>query len=252
MGRRLDHARLSDFDEVQKACAKVVTTAQLSSVIDAAIREFGFRWFALVHDGHLQKQRPEQLMMTNYPASWVDEVISHRLYMHDPVHIASARSAFGLCWERIADVIAPTRRQLSVLTRGRDHGLVSGFTIPFRIPGERGAFFTVARKRDRPFSNVEMMTARLIAGVAFQRGRELVGGIELTVPSVSLSPRQIQCLELIAEGKTDWEIGTILGLSQNTIHEYIEEARRRYQVKTRSQLVLAAVRDGKISFNHMK
>jgi len=252
VGRRVDHARLKDFEEVHKACASVLTTEQLSSVIDAAIRQFGFRWFALVHEGHLDKHLPERLMITNYPPSWVDEVISDRLYMDDPVHIASARSAIGLRWERIADVIAPTRRQLSVLTRGRDHGLVSGFTVPFRIPGERGAFFTVARKTDRPFSNVEIMTAQLIAGVAFQRGRELVGEMRSTSSSVPLSPRQIECIELIAGGKTDWEIGTILRLSQNTVHEYIEGARRRYGVKTRSQLVLAAARDGKIGFNYVR
>lgn len=249
MGRCLDYARLKDFEEVRKTCAEVDTTEQLSSVIDAAIRQFGFRWFALVHDGDLDRHLPDRLLITNYPPSWVDEVINDRLYLDDPVHVASARSAVGLRWERIADVIAPTRRQLSVLTRGRDHGLVSGFTVPFRIPGERGAFFTVARKTERPLSNVEAMTAQLVAGVAFQRGRELVGGVRSTVTSVLLSPRQIECLELIAGGKTDWEIGKILCLSPNTVHEYIEGARRRYGVRTRSQLVLAAARDGKINFN---
>src|SRR3546814_11152582 len=82
------------------------------------------------------------MMLTNYPSSWVDEVISARLYRDDPVHAASIRSPTGLCWERIPDVIAPTRAQLSVLERGRAHGLTTGYTIPFRIPGERGAFFS--------------------------------------------------------------------------------------------------------------
>src|SRR3546814_3064664 len=86
--------------------------------------------------------------MTNYPSSWVDEVITNRLYRDDPVHAASIRSPTGICWERIHDVIAPTHVQLSVLERGRAHGLESGYTVPFRVPGERGAFFSVARRKD--------------------------------------------------------------------------------------------------------
>src|SRR3546814_856884 len=139
MVQALDSAWLRDFEEVHNACEATETCAQLTAVIDAAVRQFGFRWFALVDDGDLFKHRPGCLMVTNYPSSWVDEVISTRLYRNDPVHAASIRSANGLGWERIPEMIAPTRVQLSVLERGRAHGLTTGYTVPFRIPGEHGA-----------------------------------------------------------------------------------------------------------------
>ena len=66
-----------------------------------------------------------------------------------------------------------------------------------------------------------------------------------------LSRRQIECLRLIAAGKTEWEMGKILGLSPSTIHEYVESARRRYGVRSRTQLVLAAARDGYVSLNYL-
>src|SRR3546814_4893850 len=106
--------------------------------------------------------------MTNYPSSWVDEVITNRLYRDDPVHAASIRSPTGICWERIHDVIAPTHVQLSVLERGRAHGLESGYTVPFRVPGERGAFFSVARRKDGAFTYAEATVTQLIGGIAFQ------------------------------------------------------------------------------------
>jgi DNA-binding CsgD family transcriptional regulator len=46
----------------------------------------------------------------------------------------------------------------------------------------------------------------------------------------SLCPRQVECIALVAQGKSDWEIGQILGLSRDTVHEYVESARRRYGV----------------------
>jgi DNA-binding CsgD family transcriptional regulator len=251
MAQALDSAQLRDFEEVHRACESAESGAQLSEVIGGAIRQFGFRWFALVDDGDLCERSSGCLMLTNYPSSWVDEVISARLYRDDPVHAASIRSPTGLCWERIPEVIAPTRKQFSVLERGRAHGLTAGYTVPFRIPGERGAFFSVAGPKDRPFTYTEAITAQLIGGIAFQKGRALVKGRAVKARGAPLSPRQIDCLRLIAAGKTEWEIGKILGLSPSTVHEYVEGARRRYGVKTRSQLVLAAARDGYVSLNYL-
>lgn len=251
MAKALESAQLRDFEEVDRACEAAETSAQLSAVIDAAIQQFGFRWFALVDDGDLYEHRPDCLMLTNYPSSWVDEFISARLYRDDPVHAASIRSPTGLCWERIAEVIAPTRAQLLVLERGRAHGLVTGYTLPFRIPGERGAFFTIARPKDRPFTYSEATAAQLFGGMAFRKGRTLIKGRTVKAHGCPLSPRQIDCLRLIAAGKTEWEMAKILGLSPGTIHEYVEGARRRYGVKTRSQLVLAAARDGYVSLNYL-
>jgi len=128
---------------------------------------------------------------------------------------------------------------------------VTGYTLPFRIPGERGAFFTIARPKDRPFTYSEATAAQLFGGMAFQKGRALIKGRTVKARGCPLSPRQIDCLRLIAAGKTEWEMGKILGLSPGTIHEYVEGARRRYGVKTRSQLVLAAARDGYVSLNYL-
>lgn len=84
-----------------------------------------------------------------------------------------------------------------------------------------------------------------------EAGRALVRGRAVKAHGAPLTPRQIDCLRLIAAGKTEWEMGKILGLSPSTIHEYVEAARRRYGVKTRSQLVLAAARDGYVSLNYL-
>lgn len=74
--------------------------------------------------------------------------------------------------------------------------------------------------------------------------RSLLGENREVFEPVTLSPRQIDCVALVAQGKSDWEISQILGLGRDTVHEYVEGARRRYDVRRRTQLVLRAVRDG--------
>jgi DNA-binding CsgD family transcriptional regulator len=49
-------------------------------------------------------------------------------------------------------------------------------------------------------------------------------------------------LSWAAEGKSDWEIGAIIGISENTVHRHIEKAKSILGVRTRMQAVIAAWR----------
>src|SRR3546814_16647371 len=109
--------------------------------------------------------------------------------------------------------------------------------VPFRVPGERGAFFSVARRKDGAFTYAEATVTQLIGGIAFQRGRELIDGRAVKALGAPLSPRQMDCLRLIAAGKTAWELGLILKHPSRPVQAYVECPRSRYCVKTLNQHV---------------
>src|SRR3546814_12866459 len=98
----------------------------------------------------------------------------------------------------------------SRLERARDQDRASGYSLPIRTPGEPEAIFTAARSRDEPLSAEEILTARLLGSVAYDRARELLGEAAKTLTCVPLSPRQVECIALVAQGKSDWEIDQIL------------------------------------------
>jgi DNA-binding NarL/FixJ family response regulator len=52
-----------------------------------------------------------------------------------------------------------------------------------------------------------------------------------------LTPRQQQIVDLIAQGSTDREIAGRLRISQSTAHKHVQNALRRSNTRTRSQLV---------------
>ena len=62
-----------------------------------------------------------------------------------------------------------------------------------------------------------------------------------------LSDREVQCLQLIAAGKTSWAIAEILGISQHTVNAHIRNIVRKLGVATRPQAVAEAMRRGVIS-----
>jgi len=54
---------------------------------------------------------------------------------------------------------------------------------------------------------------------------------------VRLTPRERSALSWVAEGKSDWEISVILGLSAATVRFHVDNARRKLGAVTRAQAV---------------
>lgn len=72
---------------------------------------------------------------------------------------------------------------------------------------------------------------------------------ELNTPpfkSIRLTHRERDCLAFAAEGKSDWDIGQILGIAQSTVHAHVENAKRKLGVKTRMQAVAKLARAGEL------
>ena len=63
---------------------------------------------------------------------------------------------------------------------------------------------------------------------------------------IRLEERDRHLLSLVADGKTDIEIGIILGLSGKAINYHVERLKKAYGVNTRMQVVVTALRQGQI------
>ena len=53
---------------------------------------------------------------------------------------------------------------------------------------------------------------------------------------------------LAGRGKSDRDVGQILGISDQTVHQHMEAAKRKYEVATRMQLVVRALFDSQLAF----
>jgi DNA-binding CsgD family transcriptional regulator len=64
--------------------------------------------------------------------------------------------------------------------------------------------------------------------------------------TASLSPRERDCIALIADGWTDWEISELLGVSETTVITHVQNARRKLGAKSRAQAVAICMSAGVI------
>jgi DNA-binding CsgD family transcriptional regulator len=72
------------------------------------------------------------------------------------------------------------------------------------------------------------------------------GGARAAALGLRVSGRESQVLRWVAAGKSDWEIGMILRISEKTVNFHVQNAKRKLGVGTRIQAVVAAMREGLI------
>lgn len=69
----------------------------------------------------------------------------------------------------------------------------------------------------------------------------------LLVADIVLSKRETEALQWAAEGKSEWEIGVILGISEHTSEKFIRSACAKLHAVNRTQAVAQAIRMGLIT-----
>lgn len=241
-----NRSRLTDFfkDESERCAGR----AELERLLADATRELDFEYFALLHHSALASDRGRLVRFDNYPAGW-SQFLLHRLgTAPDPIHLASSRTNCGFAWEEAPKMAALSGSQRAILDESRRFGLGEGFTVPANIPGEPGASCSFATRRGKSLPAGRLLCAETIGAHAFKAARRICCPPNMPAPA-KLSPRELDCLRLVARGKTDWEISRILGIGLETVRTYVKHARDIYGVTSRTQLVVHGLRDAHISFD---
>ena len=68
---------------------------------------------------------------------------------------------------------------------------------------------------------------------------------------VTLTARETECLKWTAEGKTTWEIATIMGISERTVIFHLQNVMHKLNVSNRSHAVARAVAQQIISPDYL-
>ena len=240
-----------DVQEFVSAANRVTSFPELTALMESMGSTLGFDYFAMVH--HVDVVAPDVIDLLNYPSSWQEMIAERKYASDDPVLVACQFTNVGFRWSDVPDMIAMTPRQKEILRGARDAGIGDGFTVPVHIPGEYAGSCSFGMRLGKAFEDNAMPAAQFVGCFGFEAARKLIRYAALeagktVAPLPQLTQRQLDCLLLAAEGKSDWHTAQLLGIASDTVHQHIEEAKRRYGVATRLQLVVRALFDGKLTF----
>ncbi len=223
---------------------KAVNQIELFDLLNVATKEIDFAHFAIVEHRNIASNKGF-IELTNYPADWHSIFVAQEYFRDDPIVTASNSSVAPFCWSEIDTVIELNTRQRDILRRSVDIGLINGVTVPLHMAGRLPASANFVSTQ---FSVPEWKrTAAHSLGLwGFEAARRLFETKSQSCPR--LSDRQAGCLIMIARGHSDWTAGKLLGISERTVREHIDNIKKLYGVASRPQLITRALYDGQISF----
>lgn len=258
---------VTQFADVERFIVEskhAATPRALDAMLSEVSAQMGFDYYALVHHVDLTPMNPDLAHMkdgnlvalTNYPEGWVEAYVARNIVANDPIHLASHRTNVGFKWDEVGSLIPVSAAHRAIRDDTIRAGIEQGYTVPANVPGEANGSCSFAMRCGRRLPDENLAMAQLVGSFAFQAARSLVLKARerpsaAPVAHVPLTRRQLECVFLVGKGKSDWEIGRILGIADETVKHHLKHAREHYDVPRRVQVVMRAVYDGQIALTDL-
>lgn len=195
-------------------------------------------WFAYLAVPRHRRGEPQ--LISTYPPAWTTYYLQSHYECLDPVIVRARARLEPFEWGLDIDTLALSREQRRLFDEAAEFGIRCGFTIP--IHDRRGQIATVtfaADNRHPAFCRsiaAHGLVLQLLAMYFHAHARRKLAPLR-AVDGVLLSPREFECLEWAAQGKSAWEIGRILGISRRTAAFHLNNAKAKLGVRSIYQAV---------------
>lgn len=249
---------MGQFQDVQafvREANRVTQLAELEPLLSDALGELGFEKYAFLHHASGKVVSKYIVRLSNYPESWIEAFINRDYFIDDPVHVACQTTSAGFIWSNLPNILKLTDRQKAIMLEWGRNGFAEGFTLPIHIPGESTGSCSMSVSDAAKFPEESLPAAQYIASFAFEAARRVIR--RETFPNatkagpIPLTARQLDCVLLVGRGKSDWDISRLLGISDQTVHQHVEAAKKRFDVASRTQLVVRALFESQLTFSDL-
>jgi DNA-binding CsgD family transcriptional regulator len=230
--------------EFAELCDRAKAVGEVAAIFMREVRALGFTHAACASHVDPLKPPPGAVVMVDYPQAWLERFSANNYARRDPVFLTARRQALPFQWSDRRFRRTLGHDQIEILNEAAEIGLGDGVTIPIHAPDALPASCSLAIGADG-VDPLNVRQAHWYAVYAHESARRLLVKRQPRLRPV-LSPRERQCLELIAQGKDDFAVSVLLGISEHTAHNAIRRAMRKYGVATRMQAFVRALRDGEV------
>lgn len=179
-------------------------------------------------------------LISNYPLEWTDYYLREHYERVDPVIAEALTATEPFEWGQEFTAKRLSKSQCMLLDEAAQFGIRCGFTVPVHDSRGPVAAVTFAADERRPTFRrcIEQHrhVLQLMAMYFHAHARRRLS-INRVIDGVALSPRELECLEWAAQGKSAWEIGRLLNISRRTAAFHLDNARAKFGVRTICQAV---------------
>lgn len=213
----------------------------------AFTRQLGFQTVsATVVIDHMLGEA-EFITVDNTPQAWKDTFANRTNWRRDPVMQHCKRQSVPIIWNQLTY----EREGLGDMWEEQAlFGYRTGIALALHLP--EGRHFFMGIDRDRPVPSDAGELTRIVADLQLFAVFAQDAALRILAPASrdpdtpSLTPRELETLRWTMEGKTAWEVGRVLGITERTVALHVNNATHKLGCVNKHQAVLKALRMGLI------
>ncbi len=189
----------------------------------------------------------EFISIDNTPQAYASNFRDAALMRRDPVMQHCRKQSVPIVW----DQQTYTGQGMGELWEEQaQFGFNTGIAMALHLP--EGRHFVLGVDRDKPLPANAVELQRVVADLQLFAVHAQEAALRLLLPEPmqperpALTPRELEALHWTMEGKTAWEVGAILGISERTAVLHVNNAMHKLGCVSKHAAVLKALRLGLI------
>lgn len=187
----------------------------------------------------------EFVSVQNTPEAFVESLDHPEDWKLDPVLQHCKRQSVPIIWDQSTYVSAGQAGKWEAQAR---FGFRTGICLALHLP--EGRHFMIGVDRDQSLPKDRAEVTRMVADLqlfavhAQDTAMRVLVPEQLQLERPRLTPRELDGLRWTMDGKTAWEVGAIMGITERTAVLHINNAMHKLGCSNKHQAVLKALRLG--------
>ena len=192
-------------------------------------------------------KEPAFISVGNTPAAFAPESDDVGVRKRDPVMKRLKSSSVPFAYDQdlyVRNGVADMWERQAV------HGYANGIAVALHLKDHKHFLLGVDRREALPANEdqmVSMLASMQLFAVHAQDAALRLLGVQSVPPDIPvLTERELEVLRWTREGKSAWEVGEILAVSENTVNFHFRNIFRKFGASSKHQVVLQALAFGLI------
>ncbi|MGQ5524805.1 helix-turn-helix transcriptional regulator [Chitinimonas sp. PSY-7] len=231
------------IEELYSGLLSVKEEGALLAELSKLSQLLGFDYFDICVVADQPSGKPIERGLAHYPQAWLEEAWTNQKFLaKDPKAIGRRERIQPVAWDT-AYYQREGAGELGEILAGA--GLKSGIEVGARSQNGRVRLYVEAVRDRELLAPAELGMAcaqlQLFANMALPPASQLWLPPPETV-SQALTARELECLRWTMEGKTAWEVGQIIGVTERTAVFHLQNAVHKLDCANKHQAVIKALR----------
>jgi DNA-binding CsgD family transcriptional regulator len=202
---------------------------------------------------HIVRDRTRSLPLENgfvfhtFPKAWVDHYTARNYFAIDPIMHFAIHASAPYNWNDVGEILPLEPEQIAYMEDLAANGPAIGWAVPVFGPSGSFIYFGIGSDNiNLSLSPAQLTEIQLICQLTHKRYQELAGWP--LRPTITLSPREIQVLQRIAQGMEKTAIASHLDISEHTVDTLVRRVFAKMDVSDRVNAALKGVGMGIIEY----